>query len=293
MNIAIYGSCVSRDTCEFIGEAKVLAYVARQSVTSLRTSHGQENVDLGGLTSPFQKRMVTSDLRGTGTARITERADELDLVLIDLVDERRGFWQFSDGTTMTNSLEIEACGAAKTAEESGARLIEFGTNEHFEAWAQGFTMLVEDLRAAELLEKTIMLDIEWACAVDGAQHPQSDRLAKLGRQWRRLQRGARDANRALSNRRSLRDAWVSLTDVKPTEAESFADRAIAANRDYVRYRNEARSRLRYVIVRSSDEVRIGRDHKWGPQPFHYRDSDYFSIVDDIRAKVKEIGGEPQ
>lgn len=293
MNIAIYGSCVSRDTCEFMDEAKVLAYVARHSVTSLRTSHGEDNIDLEELTSPFQKRMVTSDLRGNGTARIAERAGELDLVLIDLVDERRGFWRFSDGTTMTNSLEIEACGAASAAKEDGAQLIEFGTNEHFEAWSQGFSTLVEGLQAAELLEKTIMLDIEWACAVDGAQHPQSNRIAKMGRRWRRLQRGARDAKRALSYRRSVRDAWASFTDVKPTEAESFADRAFAANREYVRYRNEARSRMQYVIGRSSDEVRIGRDHKWGPQPFHYRDSDYRSIVDDIRAKVKEIGGEPQ
>src|SRR5699024_12800939 len=95
-------------------------------------------IDHSGLTSPYQRRMVTSDLNGTGTDRITEKADDLDFVLIDLIDERRGFWRFPDGTTMTNSLEIESCGAARTARRGGARLIEFGTDEHFTAWTTGF-----------------------------------------------------------------------------------------------------------------------------------------------------------
>lgn len=293
MNIAIFGSCVSRDTCEFMPDAKVLAYVARHSVTSLENPHGVGQVDLAGLSSPFQKRMVTSDLQGSGLDRIRKTRDDVDLVLIDLVDERRGFWVFPDGTTMTNSIEAEASGAASEAELAGARLVDFGSEEHFKAWRRGFIALVDGLKEAGLWEKTLMLDVEWACAIDGAQHPQSDRVAKLGRQWRRLQRGAKEANRSLANRRSFREAVNSLTNVKPTEAEVFADRAAAANRDYIRYRNEARSLLRFAIVRSSNEVRIDRSHKWGPQPFHYRESDYLSIVDSIRDTMKEIGGEPQ
>lgn len=291
MNIAIFGSCVSRDTCEFIPDANVIAYVARHSVTSLETPHGIKGVDLSGLTSAFQKRMVTSDLKGTGLARVVKNAKDLDLVLIDLVDERRGYWWFPDGTTMTNSLEVESCGAARDARRAGARLVEFGADEHFERWKPDFDKLIRGLSAADLWDRTILLDIEWAGAVDGAQHPHQDRMAKLGRTWRKLQRGTRQAGRGLSNGRGIGDAWSSLWSVKPTEAEGYADRAAAANADYMRYREWARSLTGSSVVRSSGEVRIDRDHKWGPQPFHYRNADYLSIVGGILEQVEDNGGE--
>ncbi|WP_436326748.1 DUF6270 domain-containing protein [Brevibacterium sp. FAM 27836] len=291
MKIAIFGSCVSRDTAEFIPEAEVVAYVARHSVVSLESPHGTKGTDLSELTSAFQKRMVTSDLKGTGTARIVKKAVELDAVLIDLVDERRGFWLYPDGTTMTNSIEVESCGAARNARRSGARLIEFGTDEHFRMWKSGFDTLIAGLKEAGIWERTILLDIEWAGAVDRARHPQNDGLSKLGRQWRRLQRGTREAGRGLTKGHGIAQAWQSLRTVKPTEAEDYADRAQSANADYVRYREEARSLTASSVMRISSEVRIDKDHKWGPQPFHYREADYQSIVDSIRSCVNKNGGE--
>ena len=289
MKIAIFGSCVSRDTAEFLPEAEVVAYVARHSVTSLESPHGTAGIDLSDLNSAFQKRMVTNDLDGSGLERIVNNASDLDVVLLDLVDERRGFWQFPDGTTMTNSIEVESCGAAREARRSGARLIEFGSEEHFVRWKSGFVQLVDGLRDAGLWEKTILLDIEWAGAVDGAQHPQSDSLAKLGRSWRRLQRGSREASRRLTRGQGIAEALTSLRDVRPTEAEEYADRAAAANADYVRYRRFAMTMVKSTVTRSSSQVRISRDHKWGPQPFHYRDEDYRSIVQSVRDLVEKRG----
>lgn len=291
MKIAIFGSCVSRDTCEYIPESNVVAYVARHSVTSLESPHGSKDIDISGLDSAFQKRMVTSDLKGNGIARIVKNADDLDLILIDLVDERRGFWLFLDGTTMTNSLEVESCGAARNARRSGARLVEFGTDEHFGMWKSGFDTLVAGLRDAGLWERTILLDIEWAGSIAGARHPQNDGFSKLGRQWRRLQRGTREAGRSLTKGHGLGQAWQSLRTVEPTEAEAFADRAQSANSDYIRYREEARFLTASSVIRASSEVRIDKDHKWGPQPFHFRETDYQSIVDSIRSHVKRNGGE--
>ena len=289
MKIAIFGSCVSRDTAEFLPEAEVVAYVARHSVTSLESPHGTAGIDLSDLNSAFQKRMVTNDLDGSGLERIVNNASDLDVVLLDLVDERRGFWQFPDGTTMTNSIEVESCGAAREARRSGARLIEFGSEEHFVRWKSGFVQLVDGLRDAGLWEKTILLDIEWAGAVDGAQHPQSDSLAKLGRSWRRLQRGSREASRRLIRGQGIAEALTSLRDVRPTEAEEYADRAAAANADYVQYRRFAMTMVELTVARSSSQLRISRDHKWGPQPFHYRDEDYRSIVQSVRDLVEKRG----
>lgn len=281
MKLAIFGSCVSRDTAEFMPGTDVIAYVARHSSTSLLSPHDSDGVDLSTLTSDFQRRMVTSDLKGTGASRILEKAEDLDLVLIDLVDERRGFWQFPDGTTMTNSLEAESCGAARDARRAGARLIEFGTDEHFARWQSGFRRLVDELDAAKVLSRTIFVDIEWAAAIDGSQHPGDDWLTRLARRWRRIQRGSREANRSLARGDGIGNALGRMRNVQPTEAEEYADRALAANADYVRYRNVAKELIPATVTRSSSQVRISRDHKWGPQPFHYRDEDYQSIVRSI------------
>src|SRR5699024_10916404 len=287
MKIAIFGSCVSRDTCEFLPDAEVVAYVARHSVTSLESPHGTSGVDLSELTSTFQKRMVTSDLRGNGVERIVKHARDLDLVLIDLVDERRGYWLFPNGTTMTNSLEIESCGAARDARRAGARLVEFGTDEHFLQWHEGFENLIAGLKDAGLWKKTILLDVEWACAVDGAKHPQNDGFAKIGRKWRRLKRGLRDAKRVLAKGQGLNEVSRRVISVDPTEDEEFADRAHLANAKYLRYRKVAQARTPAAVSKSSKDVRIDSAHKWGPQPFHYRESDYRSIGSSIQATVSQ------
>lgn len=281
MNIAILGSCVSRDTCEYMPNAKVVEYVARQSVTSILKPHGFQNAELSSITSPFQKRMVKGDLEGDGVRRIVNRSAEVDLLLIDLVDERRGFFHFENGTTMTNSVEVEQSGLAATALNDGARLIEFGTEEHYEKWSLGFNLMVEQLRNSCLIDRTILLDIDWAQAVDGSKHPRQGLSGRLGRSFRRVQRGARESARSFAANQSGRQAWTKLRDVPPTEAERHAERAKRANRIYSKYRTLARSLLPRYVERRSGELRIDRNHKWGPQPFHYRVADYQSIVQSV------------
>lgn len=288
MNIAIFGSCVSRDTCEYLSDANVVVYVARQSVTSLASHHGEADVDLSALESAFQRRMVLSDLAGSGTERIVKNAEPIELVLLDLADERRGYWLFQDGTTMTNSLEIEACGAAAAAKMQGARLVDFGTDEHFTAWKHGFKVLIEELQRAHLLDRSIFLDIEWAQAIDDAPHPKDNYASQAGRKWRRIQRGARAAYRQLSAGRGIKRAWNVLRKVEPTDAEEFSDRAQSANHAYRRYREIARANVPETITRSSEHLRINSLHRWGPEPFHYRKSDYKSIVQDIRHRIEKF-----
>lgn len=285
MNIAIYGSCVSRDTCQFVPNSQVKAYVARQSVTSLLRPHGSANVDISQLKSPFQRRMVTSDLEGTGIAKICEHANDLDLVLLDLVDERRGYWEYPDGTTITNSVESEVGGINRAAQKAGARLIRFGEDEHFATWRHGFEKLIEALRAAGIWEKSLLLDIEWARYLAGSQHAFLNRHTQMGRRWRRIRRATRNAIRSISHGKGISTALMQMVNVNPTQAETFYDKAVRANVQYNRYRQAAREMVPMIVSRESQEVRIDPNHKWGPQPFHYLNEDYESIVRSIQAAV--------
>lgn len=281
MKIAIFGSCVSRDTVEYMPAAKVVAYVARQSVTSLETPHKRTIGDLGQLDSAFQRAMVVNDSNGNGLDKLTTDLDGITVVLLDLVDERRGIWLFPNDTSMTNSIEFEACGGAREARRAGAKLLEFGTDRHFNRWKSGFCVLINGLKNAGLWDKTIFLDIEWAAAMTGSRFPRYDTVTYLGRAWRRLHRGSKEAAQVVLRGGGIGQAVRSLIQTEPTEAEKYADRARIANINYVRYRAFASQMTQHSIFRSSKQLRIGLDHKWGPEPFHYRDSDYRSIASEI------------
>lgn len=278
MNIAIFGSCVSRDTCEFIPEANVLIYVARQSAVSLNHAHGETFRSVENLRSDFQRRMVVGDLTGDGSARIIEKKNSLDVILIDLTDERRGYWAFPDGTTITNSLEAEYCGVTKEARQAGARLVEFGSDEHFKNWTKGFTRLTTDLANAGLLRKTILLDIEWAASRTGARHPRWYFRKTAGRANNNIGRGFTSAFRKLREAKSIKEVLNTIPKSEPTDYQIFASRAISANKSYIRYRRLARELVPAVVTKQSRHLRIDPDHRWGPQPFHYRHEDYQSIV---------------
>lgn len=289
MKIAIFGSCVSRDLVEFMPNSEVAVYIARQSVTSHLSPHGTDNADLDSLSSQFQLRMVRGDLSGNGIASICEQASDIDLVLVDLIDERRGYWLFPDGTTMTNSLEAESCGATAEAEKYGARLVRFGSDEHFDRWQRGFDKLVWALKKSGIWARTIFVDMEWAAAVEGARHPNNLQLAKVGRLIRKNRRRIKKLLREKPRKLLTSSERETLLRIGPTDAEVFADRARDANAEYVRYRMFAQKQLAYSVTRQSHQSRINRNHKWGPQPFHFRDEDYVSVVERIEMYLNSSG----
>ncbi|MEY8569700.1 DUF6270 domain-containing protein [Brevibacterium linens] len=289
MKIAIFGSCVSRDTAEVMEDAYVLEYVARQSMVSLTASRGSAMHDLEGLESPFQLKMVTGDLMGDGAARVMSARNDVDVILIDLVDERRGFWLFPDNTVMTNSIEAESCGAARSARGQGARLVCFGTDEHFEWWKHGFIALKTELECQSLWDRSVLLSIEWAASLEGAKHPHGTLLSGLGRAQRIARRTLKQARRSLSRGDGIGTVLKKMLNVPPTEAEEFAKRAADANHAYRRYYEFARRLTPFNIHRDSKLLRIAPDHKWGPEPFHYRNQDYESIATEIRQISERFG----
>lgn len=85
--IVIFGSCVSRDAFAF--GIPFSDYFARSSLVSAFPALGVEailDIDLSGLESAFQRRMVYADTRKTAGQRIGEKG--YDYLLLDLIDER-------------------------------------------------------------------------------------------------------------------------------------------------------------------------------------------------------------
>ena len=283
MKISIFGSCVSRDTCEYISNAETLVYIARQSATSLVESKGSNGVDLNKLKSSFQRRMVEGDLSGDAKHRLATSETRPDVILIDLVDERRGYWIWPDGSSATNTIETEYHGLYGNLESEGARLVHFGSDEHFERWAIGFNRFVRALHTTGLIDRAIFLDIPWASKFEASHLSRSE---SASRSWlREVRRISTDVR---TNSRQVYHRILGEMDSDVIESGTFPERAYIANSLYKRYRKVAINSLNHSVSRSASEVRVGSHHKWGPQPFHYADSDYESIANGIVSVYEDL-----
>lgn len=284
VRIAIFGSCVSRDTCEFMPEADVACYVARQSAIVALNPVGEGRFSSADLDSDFQAKMFEGDQRADGVDRIL--ASSPDLILIDLVDERRGVWRFPDGTFMTNSVEAHRAGMEKIAPARGARLIRFGTDEHFNLWRIAFQMAVQRTQAAGA--SVVLLDIAWAETMDSYPNRHGPRTV-AGAILRQYKRGGRAMLRSLSRGDSFAEAFKKLASPAGTHIEQLAREAKFANRRFQRYARAAREVCgSKTITRNVREVQMAEKHRWGLAQFHYRDEDYRLIVAEIRNELARI-----
>jgi hypothetical protein len=170
----IYGSCVSRDTFEFLrSEGFTLArYVARQSAISASTDATRLASQLRPIESAFQERIVRGDLAGDLPAMLSAAPEELDVVLIDLVDERGGVIDIG-GAYATKLSEFWSAGGREATR--GMPHITFGSDAHFELWRDGMARVLAQLDDLGLRSRTVVLKTPWArCYDDGQPLPIPD-----------------------------------------------------------------------------------------------------------------------
>jgi len=162
-NLFIHGSCLSRDTRPFLGDDwTLIEYVARQGFISAAAGP----TDLDGeskLTSSFQNRCLRNDILGTLLPTLKERASEIDLVVMDLVDERLGVYRTSDGGYITHSWELEGSGLLD-GREGDITHIAFGADEHFELWCAAADKITAAICRRGLL--AVVLAPAWAARAD-------------------------------------------------------------------------------------------------------------------------------
>ncbi|MBE6475767.1 MAG: hypothetical protein E7Z95_09410 [Actinomyces succiniciruminis] len=172
--VSVFGSCVSRDTVEVLhGRGwRVGAYVARQSLLSAGSQAPAHALDLDGLDSPFVKRVHAEDLAGDRHSRLAAAAPDTDVLLWDIVDERLGVLELPDGELLTRTTEGLTAGLYDSL--VGARLLEFGSDEHFERWAAALPAWHAELADLALADRTLLLQTAWALEdEDGAATPTS------------------------------------------------------------------------------------------------------------------------
>jgi hypothetical protein len=160
VRVAILGSCVSRDTVGYAPDRfDLITYVARQSWISAGLPAAGVADALVPLDSAFQQRMVDGDVRGDALDRLAAVADRVDVLLLDLVDERGGVIEVGGGY-VTKLVELWSAGGARATR--GGRHVPFGTDEHFAAWCEGADRVLGRLDATALLGRAILLRTPWA-----------------------------------------------------------------------------------------------------------------------------------
>jgi hypothetical protein len=163
--VFVYGGCVSRDAfTELGGTVHLSGYVARQSLISAFNPPARI-LPVGRLKSEFQNRMLLGDIQSNLVEKIEESIGNTDAILIDLLVERLGVTRLRGGSFVTMSNELKQSKALE-AVKGQTRSIRFGTDEHFELWADAATKLNEFLIAKEMKSKTLVLDTPWADRTD-------------------------------------------------------------------------------------------------------------------------------
>lgn len=166
--VIVYGSCVARDTVTFLGDrCSLVQYSARQSIISAMSPPSALPAE-PALDSAFQQRMVRDDFASSVARRIPEIADSIDLLLLDLVDERLDVIALPESGHITKSLELVRSGLLVQL-PAVRPLPPFGSLDHFSHWAPAALRFAELLRGSGLLERTLLIDATFAAVTDAGE----------------------------------------------------------------------------------------------------------------------------
>lgn len=162
--VVIYGSCVSRDTFEFLDQDAfhLDRYIARQSLISAYSVPTElAESDLTALGSDFQRRTIRDDFAGSLHSDLQMYGANADVLLWDLTDERYGVWDLGGGRFVTRSIELIASGLDERLMR-GSTLVPFGSARHLRLWTSALPKFVESLRNAGLTRPPILVAPQWA-----------------------------------------------------------------------------------------------------------------------------------
>lgn len=278
----IYGSCVSRDTFEFVppDQFVLTKYVARQSLISAMTPARPQPLHPTPTLGAFQRRSLESDWGSGLMPTLRSQLKRVELLLWDLCDERLGVYEFDDGTFCTRSVDLIGSGVEDTA-AAGAQLHEFGTVEHFRLWTRSMAAFAAEMADCGL--PIILIAPDWAItALDGTATPTSFGLTatRANEIYPAYYAAAADA---------ARDHGLALDIIPPrTYPDSKLDRPT---------RRSLTALVRRLSRRVTQAPPTGPiadpSHKWGLAPFHYAASVYEELSQSISSMADRLeSGDP-
>ncbi len=183
---------VGHDTLQLLpsGVVEQVFWVARQSLASQLGPADPDQVPPPALESPWQRAMVRADLAGSLVTTVEKHAPSLDLLLIDLADERYGLVLTPGAAVLTGSEEMRRSGLL---DELGvAQALRMGSPEHLERFTEGLELLLAGLRRTGLLQRTLLLAPAFAEEpVPGSDTPRAE-LNWLRYEARELNRTCQD-----------------------------------------------------------------------------------------------------
>lgn len=157
MKVLIIGSCVTRDAFELLESStgiKVVEYFARTSLGSL-FAEPLSSVDLSGIKSNFQKRIVEYDLEKHFLNYI-DTAD-FDLLIYDPIDERFNLLDYGDGVRVTLSNE-----SSVVLDRNAASTIASGSDSFYSYWEDGWRKLLDLLRKKNKYSSLLVNNVQWS-----------------------------------------------------------------------------------------------------------------------------------
>lgn len=162
MRTFIYGSCVSRDMMELAepGEFEIIKYVARQSLLAAWSNASGLWPEGFQLDSAFQNRMAYNDWSGSLFSQLNEEAENIDLLLWDITDERFGIYDVEGKAHLTRTSDLMGTELEKIA--SAYPLIELGSETHLRKWKWATVTFAQKLKELNLFHKTVVLEVPWA-----------------------------------------------------------------------------------------------------------------------------------
>ncbi len=175
LRLAVYGSQLSLDVLDRLGlEAEFT--VVHQCLGSLTGPVDPARLDL---LSPLDSTVVTDDARGSVLELLDEHGADLDLLLLDLADERLGLARLPGGGLLTLSPDLHLSGALDGLR--GVERVPFGSPEHYRLFCAGLDRLVARLQAQHLLQRTFALSLDLAVLADRALQADVTALADARR----------------------------------------------------------------------------------------------------------------
>lgn len=165
----IFGSCVTRDTFEFSPPPGVdlRLYIARQSWCSVGKNCELKQLRSAKLHSQFAQTNFIGDLQGDALRRIERTLIRFPeaFLLIDLVDERGGFWQGPRDEVATFNYEGAHAGLYQEMPEGWHR-VKFGTIPYGLAFLESSQRLKNRLSELKIWDRTAIVAARWALETD-------------------------------------------------------------------------------------------------------------------------------